>query len=681
MKQELEQGISIRGLRCSRCLGELTVGVEAVLCSSCCSRYQSRNGIIDVSIEPGYYYGEIARETMATLAERSEDLGWQPALAEFLAGFNPKERDYHRRYALLETRAAWKYLLHIPSNESVALDLGCGWGSTAISLAKTYEKVVAMDMTTERLRFLKTRSEKMGFTNIHFLRGGDGVRLPFADNTFDSVILNGVLEWVPWGKIGKPRALQIMFLQEICRVLKSDGQVYIGIENRIGYKYFLGEPEDHTGFRFVSLFPRRLADFYLRLRGKGTYRNYTYTLAGMRKLLADGGFVNGDAYIPVKDYRDFKSLIKADGEWGNPCMIVNSAKRWLWARVQTTRVYRYFCPSLSMVGRKGGPVPSLLDQICSDILRRLPAVSSDRWVIRRYLVSEENVVIVEADIGGTEVIIKIPLTNEAHENLRRNQEALELLSEKLGGQIRDIVPKFILRIDRGPTSGFVESRLRGNSAQKFLLRTSVVERISNQAIKLILEVHNCKPWKVSKKPGIVQDVYGAAVERLQVYMRLENKEDDFNVVKDFVINAIEKKAPPLLLSHGDFWLGNVLVNHDMAVTGIIDWGSFVSDGLPLLDLCELLLEGEHLRSGRRLDEVYSAYLSNSEFPCQEELDSYLRRFSLGREDIGAYLILHWIIRCGNRLNAWRNELDQRIIQEQVLDVFPIVLKYARASIT
>ena len=72
--------------------------------------------------------------------------------------------------------------------------------------------------------------------------------LPFSDNFFDLVILNGVLEWVAldedtileqhWDgkRAGKtsyrktPEEMQIEVLKELRRVLKPDGFLYIAIK-------------------------------------------------------------------------------------------------------------------------------------------------------------------------------------------------------------------------------------------------------------------------------------------------------------------------------------------------------------------------------------------------------------------------------------------------------------------
>src|ERR1019366_6661450 len=96
--------------------------------------------------------------------------------------------------------------------------------------------------------------------------------LPLADKSFDLVVCNGVLEWVgEWDLQGDPRSAQLRFLRSICRLLKDDGGLVIGIEIRIGYDNFLGRL-DRSGLPYTGLVPRRLASFLLRHNSSSHHR-------------------------------------------------------------------------------------------------------------------------------------------------------------------------------------------------------------------------------------------------------------------------------------------------------------------------------------------------------------------------------------------------------------------------
>lgn len=120
------------------------------------------------------------------------------------------------------------------------------------------------------------------------------------------MVVNGVLEWVgEWDLTVDPRTVQINFLKKIYRLLRSDGVLMIGIENRFGLGCFLGTP-DHSGLAYTSLVPRPVASLMLKhssephyrtqLNARKEYRSYTYTEGGYRRLLLDAGFAEMSSY-------------------------------------------------------------------------------------------------------------------------------------------------------------------------------------------------------------------------------------------------------------------------------------------------------------------------------------------------------------------------------------------------
>lgn len=89
--------------------------------------------------------------------------------------------------------------------------------------------------------------------------------------------------------------------------------VYVGIENRFGYLYFLGT-RDHSGLRYTSLMPRRLATLITQFRKHRPYRFYTYSYRGYRKLMLRAGFKPPRIYIAVPNYRDPRFIVPADDD-------------------------------------------------------------------------------------------------------------------------------------------------------------------------------------------------------------------------------------------------------------------------------------------------------------------------------------------------------------------------------
>lgn len=96
------------------------------------------------------------------------------------------------------------------------LDLGSGAGNdcfVARSLVGETGKVTGIDFTDEMLAKASKNLEKMGFTNVNFVKG-DIEDMPLPDSSFDVVLSNCVLNLVP----SKSKAFA-----EIMRVLKPGG--------------------------------------------------------------------------------------------------------------------------------------------------------------------------------------------------------------------------------------------------------------------------------------------------------------------------------------------------------------------------------------------------------------------------------------------------------------------------
>ena len=104
-------------------------------------------------------------------------------------------------------------------------------------------------------------------------------RLPFADDFFDVVLTNHVIEHVG------DAAAQHRHLAEIHRVMKPDGIGYLAVPNR----WMLTEP--HFQLKFLSWWPHSWRTPYLRMMGKGdVYDCEPLQMRQLENLFAAAGF-------------------------------------------------------------------------------------------------------------------------------------------------------------------------------------------------------------------------------------------------------------------------------------------------------------------------------------------------------------------------------------------------------
>lgn len=282
------------------------------------------------------------------LASSASKVGWRKALSSL-----PKDL---RDYIISPRRTSFTPLLGI-KNGSRILDLGAGWGSVSFQLAKGFPNITvyALDKTVESLLFLQVVKDQEKLYNLKIMHG-DAYDIPVIDEFFDHVIMMGVLEWIGESvRFKEPQEAQLEVLRELLRVLKSKGSLLLGIENRVGYQYLLGEA-DHWNLKYTSLMPRFLANLYCKVRVGKPYRTYTYTESGYRKLLASVGFRHVKMYVAFRNYplplyisdlSSVKHMVKAIFE--------KSGKRSLKIALATflpNRILRLFVPAYFLLAVK-----------------------------------------------------------------------------------------------------------------------------------------------------------------------------------------------------------------------------------------------------------------------------------------------------------------------------------------
>ena len=125
------------------------------------------------------------------------------------------------------------------------LEFGCNIGATSIVLAHYGADVTAVDVSAESVDLARLNARRYEMTNrIRFRLIHPGQQLPFANNSFDVITCNSVLEYV------RPE-LFAQVQRELDRVLRPGGLLLVfGTSNR------LSPVEPHSGKWFVNYLPR-----------------------------------------------------------------------------------------------------------------------------------------------------------------------------------------------------------------------------------------------------------------------------------------------------------------------------------------------------------------------------------------------------------------------------------------
>ena len=100
------------------------------------------------------------------------------------------------------------------------LDIGCGAGTDTLVAAQMVAptgQVTGIDMTPEMLSRARAAAAEMGAQNVDFVEG-DVEKLPFAADSFDVAVSNGVIDLIPD---------KDAVFSEIFRVLRRGGRLQI----------------------------------------------------------------------------------------------------------------------------------------------------------------------------------------------------------------------------------------------------------------------------------------------------------------------------------------------------------------------------------------------------------------------------------------------------------------------
>jgi len=101
--------------------------------------------------------------------------------------------------------------------DKTILDIGCGYGWFELNaLSRDTQMIVATEITKNDLETIKKNIKNPRLK----LQEADAINLPFANNTFDTVVSWEVIEHIP-------KNTEKMMFSEIKRVLKPNGMFYL----------------------------------------------------------------------------------------------------------------------------------------------------------------------------------------------------------------------------------------------------------------------------------------------------------------------------------------------------------------------------------------------------------------------------------------------------------------------
>lgn len=138
-------------------------------------------------------------------------------------------------------------------------EFGCNVGATAVVLAQLGAMVTAADIDPQIVKLARANARRYGVDDrITITTITDSTRLPYADETFDHIVCNSVLEYVD------PDLLREVG-RELNRVLQPGGTVLVlSTSNRLW-------PREVHSRRWISNYLPRALDHWFGARERGVF--------------------------------------------------------------------------------------------------------------------------------------------------------------------------------------------------------------------------------------------------------------------------------------------------------------------------------------------------------------------------------------------------------------------------
>jgi aminoglycoside phosphotransferase (APT) family kinase protein len=245
------------------------------------------------------------------------------------------------------------------------------------------------------------------------------------------------------------------------------------------------------------------------------------------------------------------------------------------------------------------------------------------------------------------VVVKVPTTAAALEGLHRESAALAVLhsDERLGA--------WRARIPRPCAWGTVlgqpfraDAALPGRPAAERVNGEAAAVGLQEAAAECIHVLHRCTATSVAVDRGVAECWVDGQLNDLSRHAGVgQRRAWRLTRLRDELHRAVIGRTFSTTWIHGDYWLGNVLIDEASPQRGaIVDWDDAASGELPLHDVLHLLLYTRRLLTGQQLGPIVSQQLAGGEWSGSERrlLDRYGSWCHGGALSDRHALLLYWL---------------------------------------
>jgi aminoglycoside phosphotransferase (APT) family kinase protein len=282
------------------------------------------------------------------------------------------------------------------------------------------------------------------------------------------------------------------------------------------------------------------------------------------------------------------------------------------------------------------------------------ALTIDRIGVRK--IGKTAVFLSAAD--GRRYIMRVARSPIALARGERNYTALlKLHGASLPGDVRRLIP---VAAGLGSHAGFhyfLETRLDGASGPP-TARTGAVNNWCEEVVRVITTLHRATATQVSFGADELKRFVHAPVDLVSRACTSPAHTATLLRVATACERALSGRTLPLVQTHGDLTAPNCLFDASGALSAIVDWEVSSAQGLPFLDLLQLLpLEGESSSHPRwqRFDYWLESWRNPDLVLSDRHVRGYLDQLGVDEAVIPALLLVQWLTHVADRVDARRDD--------------------------
>lgn len=512
-----------------------------------------------------------------------------------------------------ESRGAWAMLLGVADGR--ALFIGDGFSGTPVALGTLGFDVTVVEQERVRLRFALDRAAALAPGSTSAVVAGSDASLPFADESFDLVVLEGGLPSpaTGWG-------FSTDELRRVCR-----GELLVTADNRLGYKRSTGR---RGSFRRHPL--HLLREVLRPSRGE-------QTLPGTRAA-ARGGWERSAAYSLYPHAREFSHVVALDR--ARPRLTIGPRERKNHLKMLGARLglFPWLTPSFAVHASRRARGPSrierLLDEVAASCGELRPEV--DMLVATRSNDALMHTALPDRKGPEGRWTVHVALQPAKRRMVELHHAWLTRVRRQFPG-VPVPEPLFHGVIEGAEIA--VERRVDGLNGTDVTGQTRLTERMFHDASRQL--VHLLEPEFTLVDEELFDQLL---LPRFDLVTDLIASESTKKRVLGMVQRAREQlvgRSLRLGVYHADLRAKHLQLSHSGAITGYLDWGASEERFLPLVDLLHLVIHQRKQEAGGSFGDAWRSVLGpKRQQREQAAFDDYLNAAGLDHDLLPILLELY-----------------------------------------